>query len=274
MTTEQHMLTLSPRTSFAGAMGRFLAPVIAAAGLALLACAPPGCASEDLRAPRSLTSPYGVGPSGVLWAVAPLANESGVGAVDPLLLTDSLVYQVQQVRGINATPLSRTLAAMRALGLESVTSPSEARLLAETLGADAILVGSITAWDPYDPPEIGLSLALYGVSEAIGGFAEPVRVDPRALAAATTDMTLPGSMPESWSAPASAVAAHLDGANHEVQTAVRVYAEGRHEVVSALGWRRYLASMTLFTEFACSRVTEQLLDMERLRIAREAARTP
>jgi hypothetical protein len=38
--------------------------------------------------------------------------------------------------------------------------------------------------------------------------------------------------------------------------------------VSALGWRRYLASMPLFAEFASNRLAERLIESERLRLAR------
>jgi len=69
-------------------------------------------------------------------------------------------------------------------------------------------------------------------------------------------------------APVAFASEHLDGRNHEVQMAVQNYAAGRSDTVSALGWRRYLASMPLFAEFASNRLAERLIESERLRLAR------
>jgi hypothetical protein len=66
--------------------------------------------------------------------------------------------------------------------------------------------------------------------------------------------------------PTTVVSEQLDGANHATQMAVKDFAEGRSPTVSALQWRRYLASMPLFAEFACFRMTERILDAERQRI--------
>jgi len=232
-----------------------------------------GCTVEELRLPQSNYAPYQT-RGDVLWAVAPLRNESGTSAVDPLATTDELVEALQQVEGIRALPVNRTLAAIRASGVEEIDSPAKAKEVAASLNADAVVVGTITAWNPYDPPEFGLNLALYAVSDAMraadreGG----PRVDPRAIQAAPTDYTLPRGEPARDEEPLSTASEHLDGANHEVQRAVRAYAEGRHDPDGPMGWRRYLASMSLFTEFACQRLAARLLDAERIRLARLEAR--
>lgn len=263
MKTEQLMLDSVARARRAFA-------IVAVAMFAALT----GCAGDDFRLPRPLVSPYVAERTDVLWAVAPLRNESAVSLFDPLAVSDTLVAQVEEVRGVSAVPMNRVIGAMRAIGMQSVNTPADALVLARSLGVDAIIVGSITAWNPYDPPQFGLKLALYGVSEKFGTLRPADRVDPRALTAAGTDYTLPPGPWRNQGQLASTASEHLDGANHEVQIAVRAFAEGRHQPESSLGWKRYLASMKLFTEFACYRLTERLLDAERLRLAQSVAEAP
>ncbi len=247
-----------------------------------------GCENADkLGTPSVLIAPeYADGTP--LWAVAPLRNESGVSGVDTATLSDQLVYAVQQVRGLRVVPLNRTLAAMRASGIPSVDNPAQARRLAEVMGVDAVIVGSVTAWDPYNPPKIGMSLALFTRQGAmkpapvmVGSDGKPVPppapgpgpdpspgtgrgVDPVTLKTAPTEP--PPPPPGMANRPTSTASEHLDGSNHEVQAAVKDYAEGRHETVSALGWRRYLSSVRLYADFACHRMVERLLDAERQRV--------
>lgn len=263
MKTEQLMLTRSGSARRAVAL--FAIAIAAALG---------ACSGDNFRLPRPLVSPYVAERTDVLWAVAPLRNESAVSVVDPLEVSDALVAQIEEVRGVSAIPMNRVLGAMRLLGMQSVDSPGDALRLASALGVDAIVVGSLTAWNPYDPPQIGLKLALYGASEKFGTLRPAEQVDPRALTAAGTDYTLPAGPWRNQGQLAATASEHLDGANHEVQMAVRAFAEGRHQPESALGWKRYLASMKLFTEFACYRLTEQLLNAERLRLVQTVAEAP
>ncbi|MHC4976390.1 MAG: hypothetical protein ACYTF7_07265 [Planctomycetota bacterium] len=257
MTTEQrmHFPSRTTRTSL-GAI------------LALLVRMLVGCASSGnkLLPPRVLQTPYASVQGDVLWAVAPLKNESGVSVIDELALSDTLAAQIQQVRGISTIPVNRTLGVMQDLGIAQVGSPADARAIAKALGADAIVVGNITSWDPYDPPEFGLQLGLYVTNDPLSGQATNTSLDPRELQQATTDHGLP--VVTSFNSPSSTAAEHMDASNHEIQQAVMTFAQGRHDPTQPLGWRRYIASMTLFTEFGCHRLTERLLDSERLRIAR------
>lgn len=261
MTIEQHML--------ASTWSRMRALVVLCSLLLLLA--PVGCASSNdhLGTPTSLVAPYETIQGDVLWAVAPPRNESGVGLLDPLTLADTLAATIQEVRGVSVVPVNRTIGAMRALGMEQVTSGADARRLALELGVDAVVVGSITAWHPYKPPRLGLSLALYGRPGSDRLTERSADIDPRQLTAATTERRLPNAGAADQAL--SVAAEHLDAANHEVLMSLRMYAEGRHDPETALGWRGYIASMQLFTKFACYRLTGRLLDEERLRLAREHA---
>lgn len=260
MTSAQTMLA---RTRAAGS-------AVLALGLALTALV--GCSGlpgrgKELTAPRVTVAPYDTSRGEVLWAVIPLGNESGTELVDPLAVSDELVAAAEEVQGVRVLPLNRTLQAMHALGLKGISDPGEVKQLAEVMGVDGILVGTITAWDPYDPPVIGLSLALYARTDAMAGHPEDANpIDPRELSAATSD-TLARPPTGLGDRPAAVVSAHLDAKDHGVLLALRDYAEGRHDSVSALGWRRYTASMDLYTQFATQHLVAALVQQEQQRLA-------
>ncbi len=229
-----------------------------------------GCAYSKRPQPVSLASPY-PGQSEVVWGVAPLRNESGVSVVDELAITDALVNEVQSVLGIACLPVNRTLGAMRALRLPAVNTPEQAMALARALGVDGILVGTITAWDPYEPPTLGLSIALFGQSPTMRTplppslNAELIRSAPSDTAAGAAVMTAPPG-------PLSVISEVYDASDGATRDAVRRYAEGRHDPKSALAWKRYTASMGLYAKFACFDLVERLLDSERVRLAGAEAR--
>lgn len=222
-----------------------------------------GCASkgERLTAPQKIVAPYDVSRGEVLWAVVPLRNESGTSIVDLGALSDRVVAAVEEVEGVRCVPLNRTIQAMNVLGYTSLRSPAEARSLAQAMGVDGVLVGSVTAYDPY-VPTLGIALALYARPGSIGPGQQPL--DPRSLATRATD-TAPGTWSRS-EGPVAVVSEHLDGKNHQVQMDVRGYAEGRTRSPSALGWRRYLASMDLYCEFAAYHAVDELIKQEWVRL--------
>lgn len=235
--------------------------MVLAATAALLA----GCANKAaLVAPEVLVSPYNTAGGGVLWAVAPLANESGTSIVDSYAVTDAVIARAAEVRGITTLPLNRTIAAMRALRMNAIRSPADALRLADALGVDGIIVGSITAYDPYSPPKLGLMLGLYTRASR-----RQPDWDPRTLQTSGIDRPVQTADEN----PSVVIAEHLDAQNHEVLMNVRRYAEGRYEQDSALGWRRYTASMELYTEFAAYWSVYRLLQEERLRVARTGVAT-
>ncbi|MAO22157.1 MAG: hypothetical protein CMJ35_12735 [Phycisphaerae bacterium] len=246
--------------------------------LALVVCLAPlmgGCSMtksrDELSPPGVIVSPYDTGSGDVLWAVIPPLNESGTSIADPSAIGDSIVAAAQGVRGVRCLPINRSLDALQTLGLfNGIESSSDAHKLAEYMGCDAVLVGSITAYDPYDPPVLGLALALYARPGAMAQTSQ-AQLDSRALTMAFSDfgtfdgLTFAGE-------PVSVVSEHLDARNHEVQYAVRSYAQGRSDRSSALQWRIYLASMDLYTQFAAHHTIGRLIDQEWLRLAEQSAR--
>jgi hypothetical protein len=256
METAHSMLTPSDASRRARPLSRALL------SLALLPLIGAACAQRTLQLtePATLSAPYA--DRDVIWAVAPLVNESGVSIVDELSVTDALVNAITEVEGLTAQPTNRTLGALRAMGLPEVRTPDEARALARALGADAVVVGTITDWYPYDPLRFGLNLVVYARTDAMS-LAE---VDPVALSQARTDSQI-GAGNTGGDLPLAGVARHYDTSNHAVVAQVRRYAEGRHDPRSALGNDIYLKSMERFTQFVCFRTVELLLDRERERLA-------
>lgn len=267
MTSEhlmQHQSAVGPSRA-----GVALTPVVVIA-MILVGCTLSACGfnkAQRFNTPATLRTPYGPEQTITVWAVAPMRNESGTSAVDPMRVSDAMVAQLQQVYGVQVLSLNRTLAAMRSLGLASIESQADAIGLAQELGVDAIVVGTITAYNPYEPMELGLALALLAPSGSpiIGNSAMANTVDPYALQAAGSDFGLP--VGGANAGPLSVVAVHYDGANHAVQQAAKNYAQGRSETISAMGWERYLASMRLFTKFACYDATARLLRQEQRRLS-------
>lgn len=225
-----------------------------------------GCASSSkdaLVAPQATIAPYETNGD-VLWAVVPLRNESGTSQVDVGAISDHIVAAAEEVRGVRALPLNRTLDAMRAQRMSAIRTPGDARQLANAMGVDGIIIGSITAYDPYTPT-IGLSLALYARPGS------PVdrsmkRIDPKALQASATDTT-PTSGSMYVDQPMSTASELLDAKNQGVLMELKSYAEGRSDPNSALGWKRYTASMMLYSEFAAHKAVGSLVQSEWIRAA-------
>lgn len=271
MTTEQSML-IDRGTLLAYIRSRAIAGAMVFAALVAIS-ALSGCAQQEvLSPPQALMAPYDTSKGEVLWAVVPLRNESGTSIVDPLVVSDKVVNAASQVRGVRCLPLNRTIMAMRSLDLVELTSPDQAEKLAAALGADGIIVGSVTSYDPYNPPKLGLALALYtrpGLLNRPSG----AQIDTRQLTFQPTDyryFTRSGFQ----DAPASVISEFLDGRNHQVLMDVKQYADGRSDPKSALGWKRYVASMDLFCEFGAWHSVNRLLEHEWIRVARIAASEP
>src|SRR3954471_726720 len=81
-----------------------------------------------------------------IWAVAPAINLSGQGGVDPLLQADLAFEQLQQIGGLTVIPVNRVAQVYVAMGIENVRSPEEAAQVCEALGADGLIVPTITIY--------------------------------------------------------------------------------------------------------------------------------
>lgn len=232
---------------------------------AIVACLV-GCANErQLTAPKTIEAPYDTSRGEVLWAVAPLRNESGTKEVNIGEMSDLVVAAVEQVRGVRTVPLNRTIEAMRALELPALRTPSDARRLAQAMGVDGILVGSITAYDPYTPV-LGISLALFARPGSLADRG-PNLLNPRKLQESPVDPGPAGSTQYSES-PLVVVSEHLDAKNHQVLMDVQQYAVGRQSGRDSYGWERYTRSMVLYSEFAAFQAVDKLMRAEWIRMGK------
>jgi hypothetical protein len=235
------------------------------------ACTLTACTHTDARdklaPPTAIVAPYNTAEREVVWAVLPPRNESGTSLVRTDLVGDELVAAIQQVRGVRCLPLDRSLAIAREMGLEEgPRNEDDAVRLAEALGVDGVIASSITAYDPYDPPTLGIALALYARPGAMNESARAT-IDTVAMTMAFTDFGRFDGV-RFGGEPVTTVSEHLDGRDHAVMMAVRRYAEGRSDPTSALKWRVYLASMELYTRFAAHHAVGRLIEEEWLRLAR------
>jgi hypothetical protein len=235
----------------------------AALGLCLLIALVGGCQqSRDVVQPGELISPY---PYPKVWAVAPMRNETGTSLADGLRMADQVVAVLQSVKGIEVLPTNRVIEAMTAAQLESINTPGEAEMLMRVLKTDGLIVGSMTRWDPYDPPKIGLSAALYARQvDPVSGMQ-----DLRPLTYASTPRGLPGM--REYDQPFSVVSGQFDAAHGDTLQRLLEYAEGRTPADSPSGYRRYLLSMDLYSEFVAYELVRRLFATEWQRLRAQAS---
>ncbi len=214
--------------------------------------------------PPALSTPIRhLAPYAAVIAVAPLANESGV-TIDPRTraeVSDDLVAAVNQVDGWAAVPLDRTLTAMASLGMAEVRSEADARQLIATIGVDGIIVGTITQWNPYDPPRFGANVLLIGDDSRLR-----TAVDPQSLYGRTGDAS---------AAPAGGtvrsvtdLVVDLDAVDHDTRRRLREYAEARSDVTGGFDppERYYMMVFHRYLQFAADQVAGGLVARERLRL--------
>jgi hypothetical protein len=225
--------------------------------LSLVSCT----STEKLKPPIALQSPY---EHTQLWAVAPFANESGVSIVNSDRIADLFVEQAQQIEGVETVPVNRVLLAMRKLQLRSIATTAEARSLMNALGVEGLIVGTVTVYDPYQPPKLAAAIQLYrrdrpGPSNDI---------DPIEITRARTETPLMGAV--STNDPVAHAAGVFDAANHQTLMQLDEYATGRSVPDSAFGRRIYLVNMEMYTQFVAYRLLSDLLERERARLNPEA----
>jgi hypothetical protein len=229
--------------------------IYAAALLAITMIA--GCAAEK---------PYGTerqtalpGTKRQVWAVAPAVNLSGQ-RVDPLLQGDLAYAALQQVDGITVIPVNRVAEVYAGLRIDRVQSQEQAEIVCEMLGADGLLVPTITAYDPYNPPKLGASLQLFGKPAQ----RKAKNVNPRELARRATP-NVNDALPASSSQQFIQVVGMFDAANGSVRQALFDYAKGRNDPAGPYGAQEYLVSMDRYSGFVYHVLIAEMMNHPRLR---------
>ncbi len=218
-----------------------------------------GCASDR---PRRLQAP---GDTTQLWAVVPFMNESGVSIVDGPSAADAFMREAQQVPGIDVLPVNRVIQTMSKLGLERITSSNDAMMLMDVMKVDGLVVGSITAYDPYRPMTLGIAVELYARPETD----ERNGLDVRRLSQSASGH---GSAEEIDPAgPVAQAAGVFDASDHRTLRWLEDYAHGRAEPEGSFGTDIYRVSMDWYTKFVCYRLLRHLLAQERFRLSPSVA---
>jgi len=210
-----------------------------------------GCSEHD----KHYGSEEQLGLPGVkrqTWAVAPTLDLSGQN-VDPLLQSDIVFGQLQQVHGLTVIPVNRVVEVYASLKIAQIQSEEQAAVVCDLLGCDALLVPTVTLYDPYDPPKLGASLQLFQKS---GSFTRAEQVDPRELArqaAPELNQSLPAN------GKFLQVVGMFDAANGSTRDSLWLYTEGRNDPKGPLGPKEYLVSMDRYCGFAYSALIKDLL---------------
>jgi hypothetical protein len=199
-----------------------------------------------------------------LWAVVPPRNESGISIVDTARVADMITKELEQVKGVSALPVQRVLLGLQQLQLATVTGLDDVAALMRLLGADGLIVGTVTAYDPYPPPVLGLALELHldPAPPDLGG------IDPVEISRTTTGQLEAGPGTADRVFQTSGV---FDGRDQQTLTWLRHYAETRHDPSEPYGPDIYLVSMDLFTQFVSHRLLRDLLRRQQLRNSAMAA---
>lgn len=229
-------------------MNKVRSIVILAVALSAIACGgkPPTYGVE-----RRLYLP---GPETQVWAVAPAADLSGAEGVDPLLQADLVFQQLQTVAGVKAIPVNRVVEVLASLQIEAVQSDEQAAIVCDLLAADGLVVTTVTAFDPYNPPKLGASVQLYRRPAGRGLASE---IDPRELSRMAAPPAVAAAPPRTV-AMVQAVGMY-DASSGSVREKLAVYADGRNDPLGPLGAREYLLSMDRYCGFVYHDLIEQLL---------------
>ena len=77
-------------------------------------------------------------------------------------MQSDLVYQeMQKVHGLTVIPVDRVVEVYVSLKIDKIQFERQAYDICKALGCDGLVVPTVTAYDPYDPPKFGASLQLF-----------------------------------------------------------------------------------------------------------------
>lgn len=222
----------------------------------------PGCSTT----PKSdrLRSPYA---RNAVVAVAPFRNESGTSRVDGVIMADKMARQLELVDGLVALPVDRVLAGMQAMQIRDITTPAEAEQLRDLIGADGLVIGTVTTYDAYDPPKLGLTVEMFTSKQ----------LESQTLARAVQQQNQ--KQERDWFAPnepiqnqpfsnAPAIVSHLyDAADAHTRDELQRFARSRGaQDHLPENWRTYRMDMHRYTTFVCYATVARLMHVENLRL--------
>ena len=170
--------------------------------------------------------------------MALLRNECSTLDADGAAFADQLARQLVNTANIEVLPVNCTIRAMHVQRMGQITNTAEAVKILETLGADGLEVGTISAFDAYDPPKIGMAIELY-VSPVAESHADPSAVQH--TSGGPTDGWA-WSSPAVTGQPVTVVNVFLDAADPEIRRKNKLYAEHCRWNTGPDGWVHYRIS--------------------------------
>ncbi|MCC5829784.1 MAG: hypothetical protein JJU36_10100 [Phycisphaeraceae bacterium] len=214
------------------------------------------------RGADPILSPY---QSERTWAVAPFRNESGSIHANTIRIADHVGQHFQNASYIRVLPMTRVLDIMTQLGMNDIATLEDAQRLMAALGADGLIIGSVTAYDPYDPPKLGLTIELFSVDDP---EIEPVGPEAiRRLAASPTEEPARRGWWRIENQPVSSQGAYFDAADPHVRRAIIDYAARRgNRDLGNESARIYHLSIDRYSEFVTYVMAQRLMNAERLRL--------
>lgn len=209
-----------------------------------------------------------------VWAVAPAMNLSGQSGVDPLLQADLLYAQLQTVRGVVAIPVNRTAEVYAGLRIGHIQTPEQAAEVCAMLGADALVVPTVTLYDPYAPPKMGVALQIFAAdgTQLRGGQvpgAEQVRDLTRTARDAGAALGLPD--PQVASTQFLQQAGLFDASHGSTRQAALLYAKGRSDPNGPTAGREVFLVMDRYAGFVYHALLAEVMDDLRRRRALTAS---
>ena len=109
-------------------------------------------------------------------AIAPFFNQSDEPTLDGRAVAMAYFAELQKTPGFEVVPVNVVEEAI-ILHRIDLAGPGEARRLAQILGVDAVIIGSVTDYTPYYPPRLGLRVEWYtanpGFHEIPAGYGLP-----------------------------------------------------------------------------------------------------
>jgi len=213
-----------------------------------------GCANHK---PKPYGQEFGLempGERQEVWAIAPTLNLSGASHVDPLLQSDLIYQELQKVQGLTVIPVNRVAEIYTALRIDKVQDEQQANEVCKLLGCDGLIVPTVTAYDPYNPPKMGAALQLFHRPQ----HAQQVdQVDPHELERSPTA----GGLPEMTSAQHLLQAVGMfDAADGTMRARAAAYAAGRTDPNGPLAAQEIFLSMDRYCGFVYHELIEQLLE--------------
>ncbi len=221
--------------------------------LSVVLCA--GC-NKPQRSDRIYEDPY---PLPRTLAVAPFLNQSGSDYLDVLAVTDEFYTELQQVKSLDVVAVNKVLATMSRMGINKISNPDDAVRLADALGVDGVIVGSITQYDPYRPPKMGMAVQLYTAGIDRDEKLPARHINPGKLARAAKPFALEAGK---TLLPRVGVVRIFDADHNDVIDRLKQYAADRSGNDSPSGWETYLTSRR-YLRFVSHEVIGEMLALER-----------